>query len=165
MTSQLSPRGSVLTGIFFIGCGLAPILMAIGVIPVTAAAPVPRWVPICGGLVFVAAGLVVIVDFGIGRVGPDGQLAPETPLAVQAASLFFTLAIVGLMAAVAGWISFGSGPRDFTSTISLPFLARRGIGGETSGRIAFGFSTVLLIVVFVAAGNAGVRRLWKKWRV
>lgn len=164
MASQLSPRASVLFGICFIGCGLLPILMAVGVITPTAAAPVPRWVPICGGLTFVAAGLAVIVDFGLGRLGPDGQLAPNTPLAIQAASLFFTLSIVALMAAIAGWIAFGSGTRAFTSTMSLPFFASRQRSGEMSGRIAFGFSTVLLLVVFLAAGTAGVRRLWGKWR-
>ena len=73
MTSQLSPRASVVMGLFFIGCGVLPILMATGVITPTDAAPVPRWVPICGGLTFIAAGLTVIVDFGVARIGPDGS--------------------------------------------------------------------------------------------
>jgi hypothetical protein len=165
-SSQLSPRGSMWMGAFFIGCGLLPILMATGVItPTPTNAPLPpRWVPICGGLTFIAAGLAVIVDFGLGRTGPDGQLAPETPLPIQAASKFFTLAVVGLMAAIAGWIAFGSGPRAFTSTFSMPFYARRQQSGEMSGRIAFGVSTTLLVVVFLAAGADSVRQLWRQWR-
>jgi len=164
MGSQLSPRASSLVGLLFIGLGVLPILMAVGVITPTDAAPVPRWVPIAGGLTFIAAGLTVIVDFGLGRLGPDGQLAPDTPLPIQAASLIFTLAIIGLMAAIAGWIAFGDGPRTFTSTMSLPFVATRQRSGEMSGRIGFGFSAVLLAVIFLAVAAAGVRRLWGKWR-
>ncbi len=164
MANQLSPRGSVVMGMFFIACGLLPILMVLGVITPASAAPVPRWVPICAGLTFVAAGLTVMVDFGLASVGADGQLAPDTPLPVQLASLLLALSIVALMAAVTGWIAFGSGPRAFTSTLSLPFFTKRYQSGQLSGRIMFGISTVLLVLMFCASGAIGLRRLWWKWR-
>ena len=138
--------------------------MAVGSITPTDAATAPAWVPACAGLAFVAAGLVVIVDFGMARVGPDGQLEPGTPLPIQLASLLLALTIVGLLAAIAGWVAFGPGPRAFTTTFSLPFVATRSRGGETSGRIAFGISTVILVIVFVASGGVGPHRLWCEWR-
>jgi hypothetical protein len=156
-------RRAVVTGLFFIGCGVLPILMATGVITPTDTAPVPRWVPICAGLTFIAAGLTIVVDYGVARIGPDGQLAPETPLLIQAASLLLALTIVGLMAAIAGWVAFGSGPRSFTSTVSLPFYTSTRRGGELGGRIAFGISTVLLVLAFAASGAVGLRRLWHVW--
>ena len=63
------------------------------------------------------------------------------------------------MATVAGWIAFGSGPRQFTSALTLPFLPLRWRSGELSGRIAFGVSSILMVVMFVVCGISGVRRL------
>src|SRR5439155_18159991 len=137
VTSQLSPRGSVVAGVFFIVCGVLPILVATGVITPTTPAAAPPWVVICAGAMFVAAGVIIIVDFGLARIGPDGQLAADTPFAIELASLLLGLTIVGLMAAVTGWIAFGSGPRSFTSTVSLPFVTKQQHGGDVFGRIGF----------------------------
>jgi hypothetical protein len=151
-------------GLFFMACGLMIVSMAAGLITPTDPGTAPAWVPACGGLTFVAAGLLVIVDFGVARVGPDGQLVSDTPLAIQLVSLLLALAVVGLLAAIAGWIAFGPGPRVFTTTFSIPFVARRYQSGELSGRIVFGFSTVLLVAAFGASGAAGLRRLWREWQ-
>jgi hypothetical protein len=151
-------------GAVFVACGLLIVAMAAGLITPTGPATAPAWVPACAGLAFVAAGLLVIVDFGMARVGPDGQLAPGTPLPIQLASLLLALAIVGLLAAIAGWVAFGPGTRAFTTTFSVPFVSTRSRGGEASGRIAFGISTVILVIVFGASGAAGMRRLWREWR-
>jgi hypothetical protein len=168
MPSQLSPRQSVVIGLLFIVCGLLPICIAIGVItptaPSTSTAPPTLWVTLCCGLMFVAAGLLVVVDFGFARLGPDGQLAADTPLPIQLTSLLLALSVVGLLAAITGWIAFGSGPRRFTSTVSMPFYTNRHQTGELSGRIGFGLWTVLLVVAFGASGVLGVRRLWREWR-
>jgi hypothetical protein len=151
-------------GLLFIAGGLTIVSMAAGLIAPATPGTAPAWVPACGGLTFAAAGLLVIVDFGVARLGPDGQLAPDTPLPIQLASLLLALAVVGLLAAIAGWIAFGPGPRVFTTTFSIPFVTRRYQSGELSGRIIFGFSTVLLIAAFGASGTAGLRRLWREWQ-
>jgi len=164
MGAPLSPRGAVVIGGFFIGSGLLTILLATGAIAAPpGGAHAPEWVRVCAGLVFIAAGLAIIVDYRLGRAGSDGQLAADTPFAVQAASLGLALSIVALMAAIAGWIAFGPGPRAFTSTLSLPFFVRRG-HGELSGRIGFGIGAVLLFGMFVAFAVFGVRRLSQRWR-
>lgn len=163
VTSQLSPLGSVFWGVFFIVCGVLPILVATGVITPAPPAEAPPWVVLSVGAMFIVAGVTVIVDFGLARVGPDGQLTADTPLAIEVASLLLGLTIVGLLAAVLGWVAFGSGPRSFTSTVSLPFLTRQQHGDGLLGRIGFGVTTVLLAVMFVVCGAVGVRRVRRRW--
>jgi hypothetical protein len=161
-TSQLSPRGAIVVGLLFIVVGVIPILIGVGVLtPTNVPDPAPPWVIVAAGLLFVAAGFAVILDFGIaGGIGPDGDFAPDTPVAIRTANLALGLTIVGLLGAVAGWVAFGAGPRQFTTTLSLPFLGpHRSRGGELSGRIAFGAMAVVLAILFVASGVVGVRRL------
>ena len=146
-------------GLAFIAAGAFPILIGIGAIA-PSDGDAPAWVALAAGVMFVCAGAAVIVDYGIaGGVGPDGDFQPGTPLWIRATNLALGLAIVGLMASVAGWIAFGPGPRHFTSTLTLPFLPLRWQSGEISGRIAFGASSVLMAVMFVACGVSGIRRL------
>jgi hypothetical protein len=68
------------------------------------------------------------------------------------------------MAAVFGWVAFGPGPRQFSSTPSLPFGTKRKQSGELSGRIAFGIATVFMVAAFGASGAIGIRRLWREYR-
>jgi hypothetical protein len=158
---QLTPRGAIIMGIVFIVAGLWPIAVGLG-IPKIENGPQAAWVAIAAGAIFVLGGLAVILDYGIaGGVGPDGDLVAGTPFAIRALNLVLGLAIVGLMAAVFGWVAFGPGPRQFSTTIALPFYTSHSHSGELTGRIAFGFSTVLLALMFVACGITGVRRLMR----
>src|SRR5581483_8197814 len=123
----------------------------------------PLWVAFAAGLMFVCAGLAIIVDYAIaGGVGPDGDLVAGTPFAIRVANVVFGLAIVGLMTAVFGWVAFGAGPREFSTTIELPFWFSHGRSSELPGRIAFGIGTVLMALMFVACGIVGVRRLLRQ---
>jgi hypothetical protein len=87
-----------------------------------------------------------------------------TPFAIRVASLVLGLAIVGLMGALFGWVAFGPGPREFSTTVSIPFLAGRWGSSALSGRIAFGIGAVLLALMFVACGVSGVTRLFRTHR-
>lgn len=163
MNSQLSPRGAVAMGLLFILCGVLPILMGLGIITPTdqTGSPPPAWVPVAAGLVFVAAGLAVILDFGVAvGMDPQGDFEAGTSMGIRATSLILTLTILGLFAAVAGWIAFGSGPRAFTSTLSMPFLESRWQSSELAGRVAFGAGAVFMVLMFLACGIKGVHRLW-----
>jgi hypothetical protein len=148
-------------GLVFVACGVMPILIGLGIVSPQSTDPqTPGWVPICAGLAFVAGGLAIIVDYAIaGGVGPDGDLVPGTPFAIRVANFVLGMTIVGCLLAVFGWVGFGSGPRRFSSTISLPFLGARGQSGELTGRIAFGGGAVLIGLMFVACGIVGVKRL------
>lgn len=125
----------------------------------------PAWLPIAAGLVFVCGGFAVILDYGIaGGIGPDGDFVPGTPQSVRVANLIVGLTIVGLMIALFGWIAFGPGPRRFSTTIAIPFAGARWQSGELTGRIAFGFATLLMAAAFVGCGVTGVRRLFRTHR-
>jgi hypothetical protein len=148
-------------GLLFVACGVPPILIGLGVLTPSNLDPTtPSWVAVCAGLMFAVAGLLIILDFAIGHgIGPDGDFQPGTPFAVRLANFLLGMTIVGLMISVFGWVSFGSGPRRFTSTLWLPFMTRHWVSGELSGRIVFGAATVLMVVMFVACTAVGIERL------
>jgi len=148
-------------GALFMASGVFPILVGAGIIP-RGDADAPAWVIGAAGATFICAGLAVVLDYGIaGGVGPDNDLLPGTPTSVRVANLILGLAIVGLMAAIAGWIAFGPGPRHFTTTLIVPFVPapRRWASGEWPGRVAFGVGSVLMAAMFVACAVSGVRRI------
>lgn len=161
-SQQLSPRGAVIMGLLFIACGAFPILIGLGVITPSNVGrdPAPAWVIVATGLAFVSAGLAMILDYAVaGGVGADGDLKPGTPLVIRAANLLLGMMIVGLMLAIFGWIAFAPGPRHFSTSVSLPFISQRWQSNDLTGRIAFGFGTLLFAVLFVGGSIAGVRRL------
>jgi hypothetical protein len=61
--------------------------------------------------------------------------------------------------ALAGWIAFGKGERHFSTTISLPFLTRHGIGGDSMGRAIFGLGAIMVGAFTVVLTVVSVRRL------
>jgi hypothetical protein len=156
---QLSRGGAVAMGVAFIACGVPPVLIGLGILHPAGELP-PAWVPIAAGLLFVFAGIAIVLDYAIADgIAPDGDFPAGTPLAIRAANLVLGLAIVGLMTSLFGWVAFGSGPREFSTTISLPFWYSHGRSSELTGRIAFGIATVLFALMFVACGISGVRQL------
>jgi len=159
-SNQLSRGGAFIFGLLFIACGVMPILMTVGVMRSTVTRGTPPWVGLCAGLLFVFAGVAIVVDYGIADgVGPDGDLKPGTPFSIRLANYVLGLMIMGLMIAVFGWIAFGPGPRAFSSSLTLPFLSKRWASSDLSGRIAFGAGTILMVLMFIACGIVGFRRL------
>ncbi len=156
---QLTRRGAFGVGGLFIASGLWPISIGAGLVHVSEP-PQAAWVAVAAGLIFLFAGLAVILDYAIaGGTGPDGDLVSGTPFAIRAMNLALGLGILGLMAAVFGWVAFGPGPRQFSTTVATPFLTYYPRSGELTGRIAFGFGAILLAAMFVACGVAGLRQL------
>jgi len=152
-------------GAMFLVCGLFPVLIAQGVITPDNPSPdnAPPWVLMCAGAAFMSAGLAIIVDYAIEKVAvqPDGDFVPGTPMGVRIFNLVIGGIIVGAMTAMFGWVAFGTGPRHFTTTIYFPFMPAplRERSGEMSGRIIFGFGTILLAFMFVACTVVGIQRL------
>lgn len=86
----------------------------------------PRWVVAAAGGCFFLAGMAIL-----GRGYPR----------------FYALVLalmVSLFGAAITWVSFGPGEREFTSTVSLPFLSVSGPASEIAGRICFAPGAVLL---------------------
>ena len=124
--------------------GVFPILMGLGIITPTDGPPPARWVLIAAGLLFVFFGATVILDFAIGHgAGPDGNFVPGTPFYVRAGNYGLLTAIVGLLAAVFGWVSLAGVARG-------------------SDRLFFGFFTILFVWAFVACVVAGVRKIVRR---
>jgi hypothetical protein len=163
MTSQqLSPRSAVGVGLVTCGLGAFVALLGLGVIPIEApgdGVQSPPWVIVCCGLVFVLAGLLVILDYAVARAGPNGQLLPGTPWFVRVAQYLLALGVIGLMAVIPTWIAFGSGERHFSTSVSVPFYTQRGRGGETGGRVVFAASAMFMWLMFIGMGVSGAKRL------
>lgn len=86
----------------------------------------PRWVIAAAGGVFFLAGLSI---FGQRYRFFNG---------------FVVALMVTLLGAAVTWVSFGPGERQFSSTISIPFLSFSGPASELSGRICFAPGAILL---------------------
>lgn len=159
--SQLSRGGAIVVGLFFVACGSPAILFLVGLLKASGDSEAPNWIGVCIGLLFVGAGVTVILDYAIGAgIGSDGDFRPGTPFWVRVSNYVLGLGIIGGLIAVFAWVAFGSGPRHFSSSIALPFLAYGHSGhDQTGGRIAFGAATIVLILMFLVRGLAGARRL------
>ncbi len=86
----------------------------------------PRWVVGAAGSTFLLSGLAII-----------GQ---EHPLV----SGFIRALLLTTFGAVFTWVSFGPGDREFTSTVSIPFLSVSRSASDISGRICFAPGALLL---------------------
>jgi len=162
--TSLTPRAALIVGLFCAGCGIALILATLSGIGPQPTPGTPVWVAVSVEAMFVLAGAALINGYAIGRVDASGDFAADTPFAIQAIQYLLGLAIVGLMAAVSGWIAFGRGPRQFSTTIALPFFATRTMGGSLAGRIAFGAGTIMLVAMFAGLGWSGARLLQRIWQ-
>lgn len=166
--TQLSRPAAVFFGLVFIGCGVMPLLIGLGLVAPapTHGDPTPAWVGTAAGLLFVLAGATIILDYGIaGGLDADGDLRPGTPFFIRVVNFCLGLTLVGLMLAVFAWVAFGRGRRTFSATVAIPFVAQHyARAGELPGRIAFGVVTVMMAAAFVTAAVVGVRRLVRAWR-
>ncbi|MGH9409138.1 MAG: hypothetical protein ACRD1V_06760 [Vicinamibacterales bacterium] len=149
-----------LFGALAIACGIFPLLIALGVVQPERHVAEPRWMIAAFGLAFVGAGISIFVDYGFGSgFGPDGDFIPGTPYWVQVVGFLLSLMVIGSLIAMFGWVAFGPGPRAFSTTIAIPFIAVHWASGPLSGRIAFGAGTVLMGLGLVACAVVGVKRL------
>ena len=69
------------------------------------------------------------------------------------------IAVYALFAAIAAGVAFGRGARGFSTTITLPWLARHGLGNEWIGRAAFGLGAVGCAAAGIAMAVKNFRKL------
>lgn len=159
--SQLSPKEAIAYGLLCVAVGLAIALVPTGILPTSNATTdqTPHWVVYCAALVFILGGFALIVGFALaGSAGPDGDLPPDTPRWIYLMQHLLGLGIVGSMGAIVSWVSFGSGPREFTGTTS--FTGTHSVS-EIVGRIAFGFGAIFVWLFFIALAVRAGRRILK----
>ncbi|MCM3881832.1 MAG: hypothetical protein ND807_17120 [Vicinamibacterales bacterium] len=156
---ELSPRGAVIAGLFCIALGVFPILGALGVIDLRMTPGTPVWVGVAAGVVFVLGGLVIVNSYAIGpkAISDADGLSAAGPYRAFAQILLTTMICVTL-AAIAGWVAFGPGEREFSTGGSLPFYSSRGKSSGWGGRAVFGAGAIFAAVMAVAVAVAGFRR-------
>ena len=142
---SLSPRASILIGALIAAVGIA--IVAASVLAPAVKFQAPRWVIACVGGAFVFFGGWTAAIY---MMGFDPQRPTET---LPSASMQLAVFIPGMLlfAAPFHWVAFGSGPRQFSTSFSLPFLTVHGAGGAWTGRAIFGFFSILLDAVLVAS--------------
>jgi hypothetical protein len=144
--SSMSPGMAWALGFVCLVVGLTPILQVAGFFPI--APDSSRWVMVGVGTLFIAGGAAVVVGYGF----PRGAGAPHV-LAV--AQYILALIITALMTSVAAWVAFAPGERHFT--INVPLLPPAAV--ELIGRLAFGFSSFLLLGILALFAFLGARGL------
>ncbi len=141
------------SSIFLLAGGLI-IMVALGILPVSPeSVHAPMWVIGFAGGAFFLGGLAVILN-GFRELGLGDHLLVR---------LVYGLIIGGLLLGLLvpfHWVAFGSGERQFSSSISIPFLSVSGPASDLSGRLAFGCMAVLadIVILFVVG-----RAVWRRW--
>jgi len=164
-SSDLSPRAAILIGMIFVVLGAFPILAAFKIIHLPLSSGVPVWVGIAAGLTFVLGGAAVIVGYAIAGVeldDPDaevGRYEIAVPFGIKLTQYILGVVIYALFAAIAGWVAFARGPRGFSTTITLPWLARHGFGNEWIGRAAFGLGAIGCAAAGIAMAVKNFKKL------
>lgn len=159
--NQPSPRRAVVLGIICIAFGTYPVLVGLGLARGQMSPGVQPWVGVAAGCLFILAGLAVINGYAVaGGARANGDLSANAPFLARLTQYLLGVAIIGLMFAIFAWVSFGSGDRHFSSSISIPGLSSSGQSSERSGRIVFGIGAVLIGLFFVFAAVSGAKRLW-----
>lgn len=87
----------------------------------------PRWVVGAAGAVFLLGGLLVF-----------GERLPLFSAVVRAL-------LVTAMASAFVWVSFLPGDREFTGTVSVPFLSVQGPTSELAGRLCFAPGAIVTV--------------------
>jgi hypothetical protein len=135
MPNKLSASAALVLGLVFIALGLFPMLSSIGIGPLLQEdINGPPWLGFVAGMIFVAAGLAIIV----GR---------RTPLLSQCLAIL----ILAGMAAIGNWIAFGVGERMCSGSITLLFLSSNQSFSDLGCRIPFGFGALMVNAILVYA--------------
>jgi hypothetical protein len=158
--NSLSPRGAIFFGALLVACGVLPILSGLRVVPMQPTDGTPGWIAVLLGAVFVLGGAAVINGYAIAAgTTADGDLPPNTPFGVRLVQYVLVLGVVGTMTVLFGWVAFGPGERQFSTSFETPFGSHHSSGSPISGRIAFGIGTILMVAFFIAMAIASIRRL------
>jgi hypothetical protein len=103
---------------------------------------VPRWVIMASGMAFAFAGAMVMVQ-GLKSGFGDHPLYKWV----------YNAMVIGFLIVFAApfhWIAFGPGEREFSSSVSIPFVSVGTSGGDLGGRLAFGCAAVMMDLILIA---------------
>jgi len=149
----LSRRGSILVGIVCAAVGVAIVLVAFFASPEKFQAP--RWVVGCAGGAFLFFGGYTAALYALGYDPQRSEQTLPSPLVQLAVFVPGMLCL----AAPFHWVAFGPGPRQFSTTASIPFLTVHKTGGSMGGRIAFGIGALLMDAILIGSVVRLVRQM------
>ena len=133
-------RNTLLIGLFATVIGAAFILISTNIIPVEGSAfEAPRWIVALAGVVFFLGGLKAVTT--------DARFDYFRDTKMYAILDYLSIGLLlTSFAIIPTWIAFGPGERQIEGVISTPFLSVWFGTDANLGRIAFGFSAILIIV-------------------
>lgn len=102
----------------------------------------PGWVIVVAGLVFALGGVMCYTQ----HMGDE-------------VNNLFLFVFMCAFASMFTWVAFGPGEREFTGSGSVGGVGIAGRVGESMGRIAFGFGSVLMWAIALAVGSKWLRGL------
>ncbi|HEY6928253.1 MAG TPA: hypothetical protein VJA66_01130 [Thermoanaerobaculia bacterium] len=149
----LSRKASILVGIICAGAGIAIVLVSI--FADSKGFRAPRWVVASAGGAFLFFGGWTAALYAMGY---DPRRSEET-LPSPAVQLAVLIPGLALFAAPFHWVAFGPGPRQFSTSWSLPPFTVGGSSGSTTGRIAFGVGALVVDALLVASVVRLVRQM------
>ena len=116
-------------------------LIGMEVIPVDpSSVHAPMWVITAAGMVFFLGGVMAMTQ---------GVVTARTQTALA-------VCFIGLMAAIASWVAFGPGERQFSGGVSLGPVSVSD-RSPSGGRIVFGISAVVMWLLFLGYGWSVLR--------
>jgi len=154
----------IAVGILTVALGLIPVLAAMGILPRgnAPADPVPSWMIWLIGAMFVSAGSIAIMRGAFNSAyDASGEMPANAPLFLRAAHDLLAVGIVCSLALVFSWVAFGPGTRHFSVTAAAGAFAVTSRSGDTMGRVAFGFGSILMWCIAAAIVAATLRK-WRK---
>ncbi len=144
-------------GIAMAGGGFYLALVGLGVTAPPSKLHGPNWLGFAAGLVFLAAGLSVLVRAWLHVPDKQPNLPDNAPAIAVAVQWLATLTIIVALASIGTWIAFGPGPRQFS--MSLPVW---GSLAEMIGRAMFGFGAIITWLMAALMAYAGVMKMLGK---
>jgi hypothetical protein len=151
-----TPRQKIVIGTGIAAIGAYFLLVGVGALPLPSELHGPMWLVLCVGLVFLLAGVAVMVQ-GFGRGNEQGELAADAAPWLRAAQYLCVGVIFAAFAAIASWIAFGPGERSFSGT--LPMV---GAIGAFIGRAMFGLSAIVLWLCTIGMAVSGISKLIRR---
>lgn len=151
--------------ILFIGTvatafGLYFILVGMTVLPIPGGPQnlhAPLWIVFCAGLAFLLAGIAVLMH-GTGATDNNGELPAGAPQWLRVFQYLIGVTIFVCFGAIASWVAFAPGPREFSAT----GMGVEGPVGAMAGRIAFGLGAIVIWLCTIAVVVSGARKLWTR---
>src|SRR6185312_137406 len=158
-TTQATPRQMLFIGSVAGVAGAYFILVGATLLPIPGGPSnlhAPLWILLCVGFAFFLAALALFVQ-ALGHADATGELPPGAPRWMRVGQLLVGIAIFVCFGAIASWIAFAPGEREFSGT----FLFFSHETNAMIGRSVFGFGAVIVWLSTIAFTVYGLRKIFR----